>query len=520
MAEEASWRAKVEHNALWLSLGAILLAVAVVAVGVQVAPETFYDRFVWEDIYGPLVVDAHQCRTAATCPGLGGPAGVEVKDGYTVTSELTYGLVLAVMLYGIYVGLFRRFGIVADGWFVLGLTPWILLGPLARALEDANVFCRFGTDCDPGVFAYVFISPVIYIHIALYVIAFMLLGVYLQRRRHADPRLLSGIIAAFLGLGVAAYAFVGNVYGAGFSALPPLWFVLASALLALGLFHSRARRGLASINLTLFVLGLPYALGCIYLILRWISGGVWSDAAWNGRFYILAGAFILATAALVAAIVHLLGRTLGRSDAPARFGEKVARVSPENERRLGWAGGIALAIAFLLSGSIPAFTDLAGQVPARGVLLPLLALGGLALLLVFVVVHVGREAATRPGVLGIYAAGITAALVFGHMIDGLATWVALRDPLDFGIPQYSEKHPFSEFLLRYWDGFMFPAAKLTLVLVVVWLLDRETRKALHAKDGAEPSLDERNMVGLVKMAIFVLGFAPGLRDVLRLTMGV
>lgn len=520
MADPAGWRAKIEHNALWLSLGAVLLAAAVVAVGVQVAPETFYDRFVWEDIYGPLVVDAHQCRTAASCPGLDGPPGIVVKDGYTVTSELTYGLVLAVMLYGIYVGLFRRFGIVADGWFVVGLTPWILLGPLARALEDANVFCRHGTDCDPGVFAYFFISPVIYIHIALYVIAFMLLGVYLQNRRHADPRLLSGVIAAVLGVGVALYAFVGNQYGAGFSALPPLWFVLASALLALGLFHWRAAKGLASINLTLFVLGLPYALGCIYLIGRWISGGVWSEAAWNGRFYLVAGAFILASAVLVASLVHLLGRALGRSEAPARFGAKAARVTPETERRIGWAGGLALVAALLLSGTVPAFADLAGQVPARALLLPLLAFGGLALLVAFAVLHVGREAALRPGVLGIYAAGMTAALVLGHMIDGLATWVALNDPLNFGIPQYSEKHPFSEFLLRYWDGFLFPFSKLMLVLVVVWLLDRETRKALSAKDGAEPSLDERNMVGLVKMAIFVLGFAPGLRDVLRLTMGV
>ena len=521
MPETPAWRAKLEHNALWVSLAAILVGVAVVWVGVQVRPDVFWDRFVWEDIWGPLVVDAYQCRTVATCPALEGPPGIVVKDGYTVTSELTYGLVLAVMLYGIYVGLFRRFGIVANGWFVLGLTPWILLGPLARALEDANVFCRFGTDCDPGVFAYVFISPVIYIHIALYVIAFMLLGVYLERRRHADPRLLTGAVAAVLGMGVAAFALVGNAYGSGFSALPPLWWVAASALLGAALFWWRARQGLASMNLTVFVLGLPYALGCVWLIGRWLAGGVWSEAAWNGSLFVDAGAFVLAAAALVAATVYGLGKWLGgRAAWPARAGALAQRVPPAVERGLGWAGAAALAGAVLVSGAIPRLSAFFDDVPAKEVVIPLLGVGGLALLVAFALLHVGRETHRRPEVLLLYAAGINVALVLGHMIDGLATWVALEDPLGFGIPPYSEKHPFSDFLLRYWDGFLFPFAKLVMVLVVAWLLDREVGGRDAPPQGASASFDERNMVGLVKMAIFVLGFAPGLRDVLRLSMGV
>ena len=41
----------------------------------------------------------------------------------------------------------------------------------------------------------------------------------------------------------------------------------------------RARQGLASVNLTTVVRGLPSALGCIYLIGRWLAGDVWSRAA-------------------------------------------------------------------------------------------------------------------------------------------------------------------------------------------------------------------------------------------------
>ena len=523
--ELPAWRVRLEENALWVALGALALAGVIVFVGVQVAPETFYDNFWWEDIYGPLVVDAHQCRTAAECPGLGGPSGVTVKDGYTVTSELTYGLVLAVLLYGIYVGLFRKYNVVADSRFVLALLPWILLGPLARALEDANIFCKPGTDCDPNVFAFVFISPVIYIHIALYVIAFMLLGVFLERRRHADARLLSAPIAGVLALGFALYAFILSVYGHTFHALPPLWFVLLTNVLALGLFYSRAKEGNASLNLTLFTLGLPWALGCIYLIGRWLlgyEGGIWVPAARDDPLFVEAGLFIAALAVIIAGLVFFGARGLVRSGAEQAWGRVASRLPEKLPGQLGWAGAGALLLFLVISGAIPVAQGAAESVPAKEVVLPVLGIGGFLLIVAFALLHVGQEAAKAPGVLLIYAVGINVALVLGHMIDGIATWVALEGTDLFGLPTYSEKHPFSDFLLRFGGGalkgFGFPIAKLLMVLVVVWVLDRETARAAPSGDAAWS--DERNLVGLVKMAIFVLGFAPGLRDLLRLSMGV
>ena len=514
MAE--GWRRKVEHHALWLSLGALALAGGVVAVGIQVAPEVFYDRFWWEDIYGPLVVDARQCRTAAACPGLEGPPDVAVKDGYTVTSELTYGLVLAVLLYGIYVGLFRRFRIVADGWFVLGLLPWILLGPLARVLEDANVFCKPGTNCDPGFFAPWSISPVIYIHIALYVIPAILLGVWLRGKRERGARFQTSVIAAVLAAQVAVFLYVGTRHADQLSALPPLWLVALSALAGIALYHWRATKGLATVNLAVFVLGLPYAAGALFLVARWLSGDVWSPPAWkSGRFFLLAGAFVLAMAALVAALVHAASRFLVRSGAGAAWGRLAERVPEKAERSLAAYGGAALAVGLLLAGILPGLGRVVQRVPVREVLVPLLMLGGFAALVVFALLHVGRAEAREPGTLLVFGAGVNVALVFAHMVDGLATWIALEDPLGFGIPEYGEKHPFSEFLLRYWDGFLFPFVKLLMVLVVAWMLDREWRRT-----PADASFDQRNMAGLVKMAIFVLGFAPGLRSLLRLTMGV
>lgn len=502
-----AWRASVERNALWLSLAAVLVAAGLVAVGVKVAPETFYDRFWWEDIWGPLVVDAHQCKTAATCPGIDGPKGIPVKDGYTVTSELTYGLVLAVLLYGIYQGLFRRYQIVADGWFVLGLLPWIMLGPLARVLEDADVFCRAGTHCDPGPFAFVYISPVIYIQIAVYVIGALLLGVWV-RGRAQQPQVATGVVAAVLAAGFALFVLVRATLGDTFSALPPWPVVLASCALAAALFWRRAQQGKASVNLTVFVLGLPFALGSLWLIGWWLTGHVWSDAAWSGAMYLQAGFFILACATLASLVVWGLARVLVAYGVEAKWARAASRIPEAFDRRVGWLAVGLVAFALLAAGTVPRLAPFFTSLPRQDVLIPGAALLGLVLLLVFAFLTVGRGIAARTGVLLLFAAGINVALVFGHVIDGVATWVALEDPFGFGLPQYSEKHPFSEFLLRYWNGFLFPAAKLAMVLVVAWVLDREAKE------------EDRNLVGLVKMAIFVLGFAPGLRDLLRLTMGV
>ena len=225
--------------------------------------------------------------------------------------------------------------------------------------------------------------------------------------------------------------------------------------------------------------------------------------------YRFAGLFIFLVASGAAVLVWLLARWLVASGAERAWARWAGKVSDTARSPLAYAGLGALAAGLIAAGILPAFQP---EVLARATLVPILLLGGMLLLLAYALVEVGQGAAKRPGALLIFAAGINIALVFGHVMDGVATWVALEDPFGFGIPQYSEKHPFSEFLLRYWDGFLVPAAKLVMVLVVAWVLDRDILD--------DSKRDECNLVGLVKMAIFVLGFAPGLRDLLRLAMGV
>lgn len=418
---------------------AIALPVVVIAIGAQVAPGLFVDRFLWQDLWGPLWADAHQCGSTASCPTPApNPGGVTAKEGYTITSELTYGVILAAALYGIWNGLLKRYHVRMDGWWVAALLPFILLGPTARTLEDANVF--IGSNGEPGVFAYVFISPIIYMHVAVYTVAFLAIGILVQRAAPvADRRLLVGAIAAVAATGALLYAFIGVSYPTGFSAYAPWWAYAIAAAAGVAFFAWRASKGAATVNATLFSLGLPLVAPPIWLIATWLRGSIWAPEAWNQEIFLRAGAAMLAFALVATAAVALL--------------------------------------AFVLS------RKLTGK---------------------------ARENAL------LYAGGLNLALVFGHALDAFATWIALLDPLGFDLPRYAEKHPFSDFLLQlgagtWFHGLAFPIAKLAMIALVIWILDREFK---------EENPGDRELVGLIKMAIFVLGFAPGTRDLLRVTMGV
>lgn len=142
-------------------VAAVLL---VVMFGLVLFPELFYEQWIWKYYWGPVVADAQD--------GVAFYNGVKAVEGYTYLSELTYGLILILALYGIY-RLLKKLEIVVDWHFALALLPYIVFGPVARTLEDSGFFSP------PWV--YWFISPLIYLQIGLYAIFFVLLGYYLQK---------------------------------------------------------------------------------------------------------------------------------------------------------------------------------------------------------------------------------------------------------------------------------------------------------------------------------------------------
>lgn len=112
-------------------------------------------------------------------------------------------------------------------------------------------------------------------------------------------------------------------------------------------------------------------------------------------------------------------------------------------------------------------------------------------------------------------------LVAGHMVDAFATFTTLCSEagdqlctgatfLGVSIGGYGEKHPVSELFLGIAEGWGYVVMKFLLVVMIVVLIDRSVREGDEDPD----------LVGLVKLAVLVLGLAPGVRDVVRVAMGV
>jgi len=98
---------------------------------------------------------------------------------------------------------------------------------------------------------------------------------------------------------------------------------------------------------------------------------------------------------------------------------------------------------------------------------------------------------------------MNALLVFSHMLDGLTTYFAVVNPLNFKI-EYGEKHPLPEFLMKRFHGIGYPLLKLFVILGIIYVIDDL----------------KMNLKNTIKFFILFLGLSPGLRDLLRILIGV
>ncbi|MGQ0536389.1 MAG: DUF63 family protein [Methanobacteriota archaeon] len=191
-------------------------------------------------------------------------------------------------------------------------------------------------------------------------------------------------------------------------------------------------------------------------------------------------------------------------------------------RRYQWPGVNVTTFAGGLFVLLPAVVLITAWVAGRtwdpvgtwdGVLHPevLAPIFGMTILAVGGVYALGRLTRNEAPVMSIYTDPLNLSILFGHALDGFASFVAIKDPFDFGLGGYSEKHPVSDYFLQLGGGWGFPILKVLLIAGIVYLMDHVFRKDLE---------EDRRLVGLVKLAILVLGLGPGVRDVARVAMGI
>ena len=140
------------------------------------------------------------------------------------------------------------------------------------------------------------------------------------------------------------------------------------------------------------------------------------------------------------------------------------------------------------------------------VFLLVIGLVTLIVFLVYLIAWVYRKHDT----LGVYKNPLNLSMLTGHLIDGITSYISIYDPLSMGLPSYIEKHPASDSLMGLWPP-LFPIVKFLLIIMVVYVFDIAYKKELTKYS---------RLINLLKIGIFILGISPGLRDLLRVTMGV
>ena len=396
------------RNSTVIYLGILSIVVLAIIIGCILAPSIFYDQWIWKYYWGPVVADAG-----------GDPIhnGIVVQEGYTIVSEITYGIILVIALYAIY-KLLKKLKITVDWKFCLALMPYILFGPVTRVLEDADFFN------EPAI--YWFISPLIYLQIAIYAIGFLLVGHYLERLSKKTDKTYFFIYPAVLLLGLNVFVTMIWTFGSKYGVHPtePVIFYLVSCAALVPLMYNYFKQKIITVNAVLFSGGLLFLLPSLYLVTRWIAGDQW-DGSHGVRFDVFVLIFGLIT--LITTAVYF-----------------VSRKYKDNEK------------------------------------------------------------------FAVYNNPLNLAMVVGHMIDGITSYVSIYDPLHMGLPLYLEKHPASNTLMEIWPP-LFPIVKFVLIIVVVYIFDILYKEELKSY---------RTLVNLLKIGILILGLSPGLRDLLRVTMGV
>lgn len=264
---------------------ALNLAIAVpplaLLVAYLVAPAVVWDGFLYPFFWSSIEADARNAGGAA--------------EAYNIVDTIAYALLLVPALLFIW-RVLDRIKVRVDDRFVLMLTPFLLLGGTARALEDALYFR------EPAVYA--FISPIIYVAEGFLVLAFVVSAWWVARAGAAGgpARGVAAWCAAFAPGAVALFLLASASPGLVAVAVPApiLLAALAAAFLAgvAGVVRSTER----SPHRFVVIAGLTLLGVASYLIVRWSALGSWDGSAPAAETHLGEGPVILLMAGAAAAL--------------------------------------------------------------------------------------------------------------------------------------------------------------------------------------------------------------------------
>jgi uncharacterized membrane protein len=394
---------------IWLSV--IFIPLIVISIGYLIWPEIFYDQFIWRYFWGTIEADAQEENYG------------EVTEAYNPINTIFYAIIVIIVLYWLY-KMFKKYKIDIDFKFLLAILPFILIGSISRALEDAELF--------NAPMVYLFIAPIIYIFIGVVVIFIILLGAgirnYSNRTNLSNGLLLIG--GTFVALDII-YIVTFFIFKDQFTyILNPLIPVGISIIIILILIKYTKIIKRFEISNFLLAIGLWFLLISLIVLAQWQTIPSWSDA------YLAA--------------------------------------NPGKDVQLQ---------------------------PMAFILVCALAFAATFIVYIIVIIFKSKYQKILP-----FISGVNLLLFFGHFLDASATFIAIDY---YG---YAEKHVLPTFMIQLFNtASIMLVLKAGIVVLVIYFIDILYKKHFQQN----PTL-----TGLVKIAILVLGLGPGLRDILRLGIGV
>jgi uncharacterized membrane protein len=244
----------------WGLIAAIPLVILI--LGCILAPEIFWDGFLYKYFWGPIVSD------------LEGRPIEGIAEGYNLVNTIIYALILALALLAMYKA-FKRFRIEMDLGLIVASIPLFLFGGVSRALEDAALF--------QGWIGYWFISPLIYVLIATLFIFSGIFG-YLAHKRTSDARGRTIYYIIQVAIVLVIYYSVTIIWSGNLAYTLPPYIPLLIALLSVLAFYSLALKEKETLRSFILCAGLLVLLIAISYAISFAL-----DPEWQGTFSLIEG---------------------------------------------------------------------------------------------------------------------------------------------------------------------------------------------------------------------------------------
>jgi uncharacterized membrane protein len=159
---------------------------------------------------------------------------IRYGEAYTIVDTLTYAIILILAIYGVY-RLLRSVGIRVDGRFVLATLPFVVLGGLARVVQDTGMIT--------SDFQFLLVTPLIYLVLFVFTVVSLAIAILVQKQG-----LIRDYILLYAAFGIIGCIVTGGLLlGYGLShriawEIPVI--ILGFALIASALVYGTMRYGL------------------------------------------------------------------------------------------------------------------------------------------------------------------------------------------------------------------------------------------------------------------------------------